>query len=145
MTQVHRTTTITAELAQQIVLSAQKAAEKTHKKFAISVVDASGNLKAFLRQDGAKLNSVQISQDKAYSAASSLMSTQQWSEILQKDPVLAIGAPSAISRLTALGGGIPIVVGGEVIGAIGVSGAHWTDDVKIAKAGLSIVDHRGDS
>ncbi|WP_158895077.1 GlcG/HbpS family heme-binding protein [Amycolatopsis anabasis] len=139
MPNVQRRTSISDELAWKIVDAAHDAAKQTEKRFAISVVDESGNLKAFLRQDGSKLNAVQVSQDKAYTAASSAMPTEQWSEVLKKDEVIAAGAPTAISRLVTMGGGLPITVDGEIVGAIGVSGAHWTDDVKIAEAGLSAI------
>lgn len=139
MSNVQHRSSVSGELAWKIVRAADEAAQATDKRFAIAVVDDSGNLKAFLRQDGAKLNSVQVSQDKAYTAASSAMSTEKWSEVLANDPVLGAGARTAIDRLVSMGGGLPIVVDGEVVGAVGVSGGHWTDDVKIAEAGLSVL------
>lgn len=132
----HRAT-ISDELAQQVVRAADEAARATDKRFAICVVDESGVLKAFLRQDGSKLNAVQVAQDKAYTAASSAMSTEKWSEVLDNDPVLGKSARTAIDRLVTMGGGLPITVEGELVGAVGVSGAHWTDDAKVAEAGLS--------
>ncbi|KOV62017.1 GlcG/HbpS family heme-binding protein [Streptomyces sp. MMG1121] len=134
-----RRASISSELAQKIIEAADAAALATDKRFGISVVDESGHLKAFLRQDGAKLITLQVSQDKAYTAAASQLSTEQWSENLKKDEVIGNGAPTGIARLVALGGGLPIVIDGEVVGAIGVSGGHWTDDVKIAEAGLTVV------
>jgi hypothetical protein len=50
---------------------------------------------------------------------------------------LATGAPTGIDRLITFGGGIPITTDGHLIGGIGVSGGHWTDDMKIAEAGLT--------
>ena len=140
MSNVRNVFSISQDLADQIATAALEEAQKTDKSFSISIVDEGGNLKRFVRQDGAKLNSVQVSQDKAYTAASSGMPTQQWSELLKKDEVLATGAPTAISRLVTMGGGLPIVVEGNVVGGLGVSGAHWTDDVKVALAGLSVLD-----
>ncbi|MET9264291.1 heme-binding protein [Amycolatopsis sp. NPDC004079] len=140
MPHVQRRSSVSDELAWQIVRAADEAAKATDKRFALAVVDESGNLKAFLRQDGAKLNAVQVAQDKAYTAASSAMPTEKWSEVLDADPVLRTAAPTAIDRLVGMGGGLPIVVDGELAGAIGVSGAHWTDDVKIAEAGLSALE-----
>lgn len=139
MTAVQHKPSIGADLAAKIVDAAHRAALGTDKRFAIAVVDESGVLKAFLRQDGAKLNAVQVATDKAYTAASSAMPTEKWSELLKSDEVLAAGAPTAVSRLVTMGGGLPVVVDGDVIGAIGVSGAHWTDDVQIAEAGLSAI------
>ncbi|MBD0673170.1 GlcG/HbpS family heme-binding protein [Streptomyces sp. CBMA156] len=139
MSDVVRRASVSSELAQKIIQAAATAALAGDKRFGISVVDESGHLKAFLRQDGAKLITLQVSQDKAYTAVASQLSTEQWSENLRKDEVVGNGAPTGIARLVALGGGLPIVVDGEVVGAIGVSGGHWTDDVKIAEAGLAVL------
>lgn len=140
MPNVTRRASISSELAQKIIEAADAAALATDKRFGISVVDESGHLKAFLRQDGAKLVTLQVSQDKAYTAVSTGASTEQWSENLTKDEVVGNGAPTGIARLVALGGGLPIVIDGELAGAVGVSGGHWTDDVKIAEAGLAVLD-----
>ncbi|TWF92949.1 GlcG/HbpS family heme-binding protein [Saccharopolyspora dendranthemae] len=126
--------------ALSIVRAAADAAAATNLRFAIAVVDESGQLKAFVRQDGAKLNAVQIAQDKAYTAASSTMSTEVWAEKLAADAVLGAAAPTTIERLAPMGGGLPIVVDGQTVGAIGVSGAHWSDDVTIAEAGLAALN-----
>lgn len=140
MSNVVRRASISAELAQKVVAAADAAALATDKRFGIAVVDESGNLKAFTRQDGAKLLTIQVAQDKAYTAASTQTSTEQWSQNLQNDEVIGNGAPTAIHRMVALGGGVPLTAEGEIIGAIGVSGGHWTDDVKIAEAGLAAFD-----
>jgi uncharacterized protein GlcG (DUF336 family) len=137
MTAVHQRASITAEQAWTIVEAAERRAKETGHRFAIAVVDESGTLTAFVRQDGAKLNAVGIAQDKAYTAAASRMSTEQWSTVLAQDPVLRAGAPTGIARMMPLGGGLPLVVDGETVGAIGVSGAHWTDDVAVAEAGVA--------
>lgn len=128
------------ELAQRVLTAAVAATEVSEHRFAIAVVDQAGMLKAFLRQDDAKLNAVQIAQDKAHTAATSHMSTAAWAQALADDAVLAAAAPTAIDRLVAMGGGLPIVVDGEIVGAIGVSGAHWSDDLRIAEDGLAALD-----
>ncbi|ASU80398.1 heme-binding protein [Actinopolyspora erythraea] len=140
MNKVVQRSSVSDELAGRIVRAADEAAKQGEQRFAVAVVDESGQLKAFLRQDGAKLNAVQVAQDKAYTAASSKMSTEAWSDKLSTDAVLGAAAPTTIDRLAPMGGGLPIVVDGEVVGAVGVSGAHWTDDVKIAEAGLRALD-----
>lgn len=140
MNAVVQRSSISGELAWKMVQAADVAAQETEQHFAIAVVDESGQLKAFLRQDGAKLNAVQIAQDKAYTAASSAMSTEAWSEKLASDSVLGAAAPTTIDRFAPMGGGLPIVIDRAVVGAIGVSGAHWTDDVKVAEAGLNVLD-----
>lgn len=141
MTDVKNVSTISAESAQLIIATADEAAlVQGQLRFAIAVVDHAGVLKGFVRQDGAKLNAVQVAQDKAYTAAASQMSTEQWSKALASDAVLAAGAPTGIDRLVTMGGGLPIVIDDEMVGAIGVSGGHWSDDVRVATAGLTALD-----
>jgi uncharacterized protein GlcG (DUF336 family) len=116
----------------------RKATEMGHP-FVIAVVDDSGILKAFSRMDGAALLSVQISQDKAYTAAGFGLSTDAWHDFVKDDPPLAMGAAPGIDRLVVFGGGYPIKIGDAIVGAIGVSGGHYTQDMEVAQAALDVV------
>jgi uncharacterized protein GlcG (DUF336 family) len=128
---------VTAELARAMIAAGeQKAAEMGHS-FAIAIVDDSGVLKAFSRMDGAPLVSVQVAQDKAYTAVGFGLATDAWHEFVKDDPPLAMGAAPGIDRLIVFGGGYPIKVGEAVVGGIGVSGGHYSQDMEIAQAGLS--------
>jgi len=102
----------------------------------IAVVDESGQLKAFTRMDGAPLLSIQIAQDKAYTAAAFGLATHQWFDFIKEDPPLLHGITKT-PRLIVFGGGYPVSIDGSVVGGIGVSGGHYSDDMKIAEAGLS--------
>jgi uncharacterized protein GlcG (DUF336 family) len=102
-------------------------------------VDDSGVLKAFSRMDGAALLSVQIAQDKAYTAAGFGMPTDAWHDFVKDDPPLAMGAAPGIDRLVVFGGGYPVKIGDAIAGAIGVSGGHYTQDMEVAQAGLAVV------
>jgi uncharacterized protein GlcG (DUF336 family) len=97
-------------------------------------------LKAFSRMDGAALLSVQIAQDKAYTAVGFGMPTDGWHEFIKDDPPLADGAVGGIDRLVIFGGGFPIKLGDQLIGAVGVSGGHYTQDMEVARAGLAVID-----
>ncbi|HEY7012948.1 MAG TPA: heme-binding protein [Streptosporangiaceae bacterium] len=130
---------VTAELAKAMIDAAERKAGEMGHPFAIAVVDDSGVLKAFSRMDGAALVSVQIAQDKAYTAVGFGLSTDGWHEFIKDDPPLAMGAAPGIDRLIVFGGGYPIRVGDTVVGAIGVSGGHYTQDMDVAKAGLAAV------
>src|ERR1043166_6675729 len=101
--------------------------------FVIAVVDDSGVLKAFSRMDGAALLSVQVAQDKAYTAVGFGLPTDQWHEFIKNDPPLSAGAATGIDRLIVFGGGYPIKVGSDIVGGIGVSGGHYTQDMEVAK------------
>ncbi len=130
---------VTAELARRLVEAAEKKAREMQHPFVIAVVDESGVLKAFSRMDGAALLSVQVAQDKAYTAVGFGLSTDGWHDFIKNDPPLATGAVGGIDRLVVFGGGYPIKVNGQVVGAIGVSGGHYSQDMEVAKAGLAVV------
>ena len=127
---------ITADLAGRIIAGARAAAVEHGKPFVIAVCDESGVLKAFERMDGAALLSVQVAQDKAYTAVGFGMPSGGWYDFIKDDGPLALGAPTGIDRLVIFGGGFPIVIDGEVVGGVGVSGGHYSEDVSIAEAGL---------
>jgi len=122
-----------------MIEAAEKQAAEMGHPFVIAIVDESGVLKAFSRMDGAALLSVQVAQDKAYTAIGFGMSTDAWHEFVKDDPPLAMGAATGIDRLIVFGGGYPITIGGAVVGGIGVSGGHYSQDMEVAKAGLSAV------
>ena len=139
-TSVQHVPSITNAAARAVVDAAVSAAERTSHRFAIAVVDAGGVLGAFARMDGAPLQASQIAQDKAYTAVSFGMPTDKWHEFIQGDAPLTIGAPTGIDRLITFGGGYPLLVDDVVVGAIGVSGGHWTDDMKVAQAGARALE-----
>jgi uncharacterized protein GlcG (DUF336 family) len=130
---------VSTELARTMIEAAEKKAAQMGHPFVIAIVDESGVLKAFSRMDGAALLSVQIAQDKAYTAIGFGMATDAWHEFVKDDPPLAMGAATGIDRLIVFGGGYPITIGGAVVGGIGVSGGHYTQDMEVAQAGLSAV------
>ncbi|HEX9066059.1 MAG TPA: heme-binding protein [Streptosporangiaceae bacterium] len=130
---------ISTELAHAMIGAAERKAAEMGHPFVIAIVDESGVLKALSRMDGAALLSVQVAQDKAYTAAGFGMATDAWHEFVKNDPPLAMGAAPGIDRLIVFGGGFPITVGDAVVGAIGVSGGHYSQDMEVAQAGLAAV------
>lgn len=128
---------ITSDLAHEVVAAAEAKAQQMGHPFVIAVVDESGVLKAFSRMDGAALLSVQVAQDKAYTAIGFGIPTDAWHDFIKDDPPLAAGAPAGIDRLVVFGGGYPIKSGDAVIGGIGVSGGHYSQDMEVAQAGLA--------
>ena len=131
--------TISAKLATRVIEAAVAHAQSLGKGFAIAIVDDSGVLKAFHRMDGAPLISIQIAQDKAYTAVGFGMPSHGWYDFIKDDAPLALGAPTGIDRLVVFGGGYPIVVGDALVGAIGVSGGHYSEDMQVAEASLGAV------
>jgi uncharacterized protein GlcG (DUF336 family) len=127
---------ITIETAERIIKAAEKKAQEMGKLMVIAVCDEDGTLKAFHRMDGAPLLSVQIAQDKAYTAISfGGMATHEWFDFVKNDPPLLHGIIKT-DRLIVFGGGYAIKADGAIIGGIGVSGGHYSDDMKVAQAGL---------
>ena len=126
---------ITAEAAAQAVQAAVRYAESHGWKINVAVADRSGNLMAFLRMPGAFLHSIDLAIDKAYTAASFGFRTKDWMSIVGGDEGMKLGF-SAQPRLVVFGGGLPIRVGGELVGGIGVSGASEEQDGICAQAGL---------
>lgn len=127
---------ITAEAAQAVIAASVAKAVEHGGAFVIVVVDESGVVKASLRMDGAPLVSVQVATDKAYTAAGFGISTDGWFDFIDGDAPLRLGAPTGIDRLVAFGGGYPLMADDAIVGAIGVSGGHYSDDMEIAKAGV---------
>ena len=129
---------IDAETAEKAVAAAAKKAAELKLKMCIAVADESGDLKAFHPMDGAPKLSIQISQDKAFTAATFSMSTHAWFDFIKDDPPLLHGITHT-PRLIVFGGGFPIVLQGEMVGAIGVSGGHYSQDMECARAALAAI------
>lgn len=105
----------------------------------VAVVDAAGNLAAFLRMPGAPLHSIDIAIDKAYTAASFGLPTSCWGDaLLSHSPAVRQGIVLR-PRFVAFGGGLPIVEGSYRIGGIGVSGGTEEQDEQCAQAGLAVL------
>lgn len=132
-------TALSSDAALRLIAAAVHHSASIDKAMTIAVVDDAGDLKGFVRMDGAYKGSVQIAQDKAYSAVLMMRPTGAWPQILDSDPVLAAGLPRATDRLVTFGGGVPVVVGGVIVGAIGVSGGHYTQDTEVAEAAIAAV------
>src|SRR6202162_642838 len=121
MANVVKKYSISSELAQKLVNAAMAKAREIGVSENVAILDDGGNLKAFSRMDGAPMPTIEIAQNKAYTALFGV-STQEFFNFIQGDPSLLAGLPT-LARVAAWGGGFPIKVNGEVIGAIGVRGA----------------------
>jgi uncharacterized protein GlcG (DUF336 family) len=138
MANVVKKHSISSELAQEMVDAAVAKARELGVSENVAILDDGGNLKAFTRMDGAPFVCIEMAQNKAYTALLGV-STQEFFDFIQSDPSLLAGIPT-LSRVAAWGGGFPIKVEGEVVGAIGISGAPAVqNDVDCAKAALTLV------
>jgi uncharacterized protein GlcG (DUF336 family) len=135
----HNKPSITAKAAGNVIAAARDKAKEMGKPMVIAICDESGILKYFERMDGAPLLSVQIAQDKAYTAVSFGIPTHKWHDVIKNDPPLADGIVKT-ERLIVFGGGYPLTVDGVIVGGIGVSGGHYTDDMEVAQAGMTSLE-----
>jgi glc operon protein GlcG len=124
---------INVEQAKKIAAGAVAESKKNNWRMAISIVDNHGFPVYFERMDDTQTASVQIALDKAKAAATFRRPTKAFEDGIAKGRVALLGLNGA----TPIEGGVPIMVGGKVIGAIGVSGANSDQDAQAAMAGIT--------
>jgi glc operon protein GlcG len=130
-----RSTSILTHSDAMIVIDAVRAHLETNQLgAAVAVADEHGEPIALLRTDGCPLPSIQNALNKAYTAARERIPSGELGRRSREDgfPLTNFGD----LRYTGWGGGLPIIVKGQVIGAVGVSGLPEADDVKAAQIGL---------
>jgi uncharacterized protein GlcG (DUF336 family) len=127
------TAAIARESAEALVAAASAAARDIGIRVTIAVTDAGGHLTAFARDDGAPFLTANVAIDKAWTAASFGLPTHTWADIVA-NPALASLAHQP--RLVAVGGGMPIVLDGRVVGGIGISGGNAQQDRDAAELAL---------
>jgi uncharacterized protein GlcG (DUF336 family) len=115
------------------------AADRLGVQVVVSVVDRGGNPVAMLRMDGAFLFSVEAAEKKAWTAAASGLATDRLRAAFNGDATLLHALAPKIDRLMAVGGGTPVLVDGQLAGAVGVSGATEEQDQDIADAAARAV------
>jgi uncharacterized protein GlcG (DUF336 family) len=134
--------TLHCEAALRAACAAVEHATRLGIHIHVSVLNRSGLPQAYLRMNGAFLHSQGIAEDKAYTAASFGFATRDWLEVLGDNPRLKLGLP-ARERLVVFGGGLPILLDGECIGGIGVSGGSEDQDQACAEAALQAIGAPG--
>lgn len=129
---------VSEKMVMKMMEAACRKAEKLGIKINVAIVDDGGNLKGFMRMDDAPLLSMDISQNKAYTAAAFGISTSEWYPMIKDEPELLHGIVHT-NRLTIFGGGIPIVIDGQLAGGIGVSGGTAEQDTRCAESALNVL------
>jgi len=124
---------ITLNVAKKIVAAAEAEAKRRHLTAVIVVVDDGGHPLLLHRLDDTQVASVEVGIGKARTAAIFRRPSKDFEDQIKEGRVAALALPGA----TPLQGGIPIVVDGKVIGAIGVSGESPQEDEDVAKAGAA--------
>ncbi|UXN57428.1 GlcG/HbpS family heme-binding protein [Phyllobacterium zundukense] len=130
---------LSLEDAQILIEGASAKAREIAVPMCIAITDDSGQLIAFERMDGGKITSTIIAQDKAYTAAGAKRTTESYGVASQPGSA-AYGINSAIGgRLVVVGGGLPVIMDGEVVGAIGLSSGTPAQDIECAQAGIDLL------
>lgn len=122
--------------AKTLIEGAKVKAADINVPMCIAVTDESGNLIAFERMDGGKAHSIQVSQDKAFTAGASRKATHEYNAV-NTPGSLAFGIHTECGgRISTVGGGLPVTVDGEFVGGIGVSSGTPQQDMDVAQAGI---------
>jgi uncharacterized protein GlcG (DUF336 family) len=129
---------ITLDLARRVIAAAEKKAADIKQPMNIAVVDGGGNLVAFARMDGAWLGSIQIAQKKAWTSRAFDIETKTLSKFAQPGADF-YGIHVTNGGVTIFAGGVPLMQGKDVVGAIGVSGGSGKQDQEVAEAGAAVV------
>ncbi|MDQ1473285.1 MAG: hypothetical protein QOJ99_4765 [Bryobacterales bacterium] len=121
--------------ARRIIAAAEKKAEEIGQPMNIAVVDEGGNLVAHVRMDKAWIGSIDIAIKKAWTSRAFDISTKELAELSQSgDQFFGINA-SNHGQVMIFAGGVPLKRGGQVVGAVGVSGGMGKQDQAVAEAG----------
>ena len=126
---------LTADAVKNILAAAESKAKQNKWAVSIAVVDPNGDLAGFLKLDGASVGTVQISLGKARTAARFGRPTKIYADRVAGDTLNVL----SIDGLVALQGGVPIIIGGRVIGAVGASGATGAQDEEVVMAGIQAI------
>lgn len=133
------TQNISSAAARRLIQAGEARAAELGVPSVIAVCDTAGVLKAYTRMDGAALMCVQVAQDKAYTAVGFGLPSHEWHNFIKDDAPLSAGAPAGVDRLIVFGGGYPVVIDEVVVGGLGVSGGHWSQDMDVAEAALAAI------
>ncbi|MDD2002022.1 heme-binding protein [Pseudomonas putida] len=117
----------------RIINAAREEAQRSQWKVTIAVVDDGGHPLALERLDGCAPIAAYIATEKARSAALGRRDTKGYEEMVNGGRTAFVSAP----LLTSLEGGLPVLVDGQVVGAVGVSGVKAEQDAQVAAAGIA--------
>jgi uncharacterized protein GlcG (DUF336 family) len=125
---------LTSEDVKRVASAAESEALKNAWAVTIAIVDDGGHLLALQRLDGAAPISAQIAPAKARTAALGRRESRVYEEMINQGRVSFLSAPALEAMLE---GGVPVLVEGQCVGAVGVSGVKSTEDAQIARAGIA--------
>ncbi|MFN8977015.1 MAG: GlcG/HbpS family heme-binding protein [Gemmatimonadaceae bacterium] len=133
--QLADTKALTAAAVKNVLAAAEAKARENQWNVSIAVTDPAGDLLGFLKLDGAATGTVQIAQGKARTAARFGRPTKVYADRILNDTLTFL----SVEGVVQLQGGVPIIVNGRVIGAVGVSGVTSAQDEQVAMAGAAVI------
>lgn len=131
---------MTLTIAKKLISAAEKEAENINVPMVISIVDEAGNFVACHRMDDALLVSVDIAQNKAWTSVALKMSTENLSKATGDGKELFGINTTNNGRVVIFGGGIPLIVNDQIVGAVGVSGGSVENDIQVAEAAVKAME-----
>lgn len=132
--------TVDLATAHRMIAAAHAEAEARSLLVSAAVVDAGGHLIAFGRMDGAEIAGPVLAVDKAYTAVANRIATSELAALAAPGGELFGLHANGGGRFVIFGGGVPIAVGGVIVGGVGVSGASATEDDACARAAFTVLD-----
>jgi uncharacterized protein GlcG (DUF336 family) len=126
---------LTLEDCKRIAAAAEAEARKNNWNVCVAILDDGGHLLHLFRMDGATPANSRIAIEKGRTAAETRRSTAMWEDRVKGGRMAMLKMPG----VTPVQGGLPIVIDGECIGAVGVSGVQSHEDEQIAKAGIGVL------
>jgi uncharacterized protein GlcG (DUF336 family) len=126
---------VSMDQAVAIVNAALEACKTSDPHISIAVLDREGQVRLMVRTDAASPHNFDLARRKAYTAKTFKMSSADW--VKRSAPGQDLEAQRQLKDVIALGGGVPIMIGNDAIGAVGVSGNSQTGDEVCARAGLA--------
>jgi len=130
--------TVSLALAKKMAAAAEAEATKNNWAMVITVVDDGGNIVYIGRMDGAPLGSIDVSQGKAHTALAFRRPSKAFQDLVDQNQAHLVTLP----HVTAVQGGLPIMLDGKVVGAIGVSGGTSAQDEQCAQAGINAIGEK---
>lgn len=127
---------LSADACRRLLAAALAEAERNQFAMAIAIVDNSGNLIAFQRMDKTSIGAATVAQAKARTAAQFRMPTRAIGEMVNRIGLNMLTTPDMLS----LGGGVPVVVEGVIVGAVGASGGTGEQDLQVIAAGMKALE-----
>jgi len=135
---------LTEQVAHAVMKACVTKAYEIGKPMVITIVDDGGNLKSMIRMDGAIRGSIDISRNKAYTAAFFNTTTEELGKLSGPGKDLYGIEITNRGQVVTFPGGMPLVINGKIVGGLGISGGSMKEDKEVCLSGIEILENRGE-